>query len=280
MKKNFNFLLFGLLISAIISSCDQDDTTNPNYDGNNIFKDNLALKNHISINSWSLLSFSNDTLSKIYACQEAGISDTNSPRTIFNSYAAGHYNVNNIQGNVNSVRCNQTELFLRKDGHQSFYYQFWINQDPLIYKEQIFWQTDFGNEIVYDTISMPNDFGNVKFSTDSMDLSKGGTITWENPDTGMVAIYIYFSSYDSTTGTVKDYYDLNDLYKIVKDNGSFTIPPEDITENKIPFYDITAIRKFNFILTRVNSHLKPYNFNTKFVLNTAVVHGHLSIKYQ
>lgn len=279
MKKVLNLLLFLAIISIFVFSCGRDDTTNPNYDGNNIFKDSVTLKKNISLDSWKLLSFGYDTISKICACQQVGISDTNNPITKFNSYAAGYYNVNNIQGKINSVRCNQFELPLHLDGHQSSYYNYWLNPDGLKYNEQIFWQTDFGNETVYDTISMPHDFGNVKFSTDSMDLSKGGTIMWENPDTGMVAIYIYFTLYNTSTGTVLDYYNGNELFKIVKDNGSYTIPPQDLTEDKLPIYDIAVIRKFNFILTRVNYHLKPYNSNTKFMLNTAVAHGHLSVKF-
>jgi hypothetical protein len=268
------------LIAVFILSCKREDTTNPNYEGFNIFKDSVTLKNNVSLDSWNLISFGYDTISKIYSCQEVGISDTNNPITKFNSYAVGYYKVNGIQGKINGVKCNQIELPLHLDGHQSSYYNYWLNPDGIKFKELIFWQTDFGNEIVYDTISMPNDFGNVKFSTDSMDLSKGGTIMWDNPDTGMVAIYIYFSIYNTSTGTIWDYYNGNEIFKIVKDNGSYTIHPQDLTEDKLPIYDIKLIKKFNFILTRLNYHLKPYNSNAKLMLNTAVVHGNLSVKFQ
>ena len=259
--KNFirQSLFFGIC-TFLIYGC-SNNSTNPVYDGKNIFADNNSLlKSVISDVSNGSINLDNYISQKIYAVQNINIIENN-------IFFYGRYRVNGNQGKLSSVECFGYNMELDSLDNQYYYKYYKENFPEQKYNVSIRWNLDFGNEIVRDTCVTPNDIGNTRFSTDSFDLTKGGIITWDNPDTGCIALSVrvmitgpaFIPLSGSSSGNLK---------KIVKDNGSYQLTSDDL----LFFKDFlnTSDKKIEIKLQRFKYQLKSYDNNSKYILDYIV----------
>ena len=267
MKRHIKLSLFFSFCTLLILGC-SNHSTNPVYDGTNIFAfNNSLLRKVISDASNGMIYLDNNICQKIYVVQNINIIDNN-----INFYC--RYRVNGNQGKIHSVECFGYNMKLDSVENQYYYKYYKENLLEPKYNISVKWNIDFGNEIVLDTCVTPNDIGNARFSTDSFDLAKGGIISWDNPDTGNIVLSVrvmisgpaFIPLSGNSSGT---------LNKIVKDNGSYQLTNDDL----LVFKDFlnSSENKIDIQLQRFKYQLKSFDNNSKYILDYSVANKEFNI---
>ena len=251
------------IILLLLAGCKNYQDENPT-DSNTGINPSLILPNSVTS------QIVNDTLERIdgfqiYLLTESVINvEDPAPYSIdMGSMAA--YNVNGESGlidyvNINGVALNPfTELFPTR----------YVNNDlnsPGL-NEQLFWETSINNEIILDTMQVPNGFANLSFSSDSLDPSNGIDLNWSSTSNGDVSIQISVTD-SNWISTVPAH------LKIVPDNGSCFISPSELADAGVD----NSTHAVTLMISKGLLSPVSYDNDNKILANLIVVQRSIDIR--
>ncbi len=182
------------------------------------------------------------------------------------SQAKAIYFIADTAGPVSSVECNGNSLDY--SSWPIHYNYSWEADEGPTCNSDIYWETVFyGGETVCDTIPVPNGFSGLAFTSDSLDIETGGTLTWNTTTDGDVGIYIAWSERypDGETGWVHTHY-----YGKTPDDGSFEVTPQVLSDAGVPETP-AEVAGVGIGLYKWNLKTKYYDSGNKQLLNIAIV---------
>ncbi len=196
--------------------------------------------------------------------QLGGIAPTGSI-SVEASSAKAIYFFADTAGPISSVECNSIPLTSTSLPIQ-YYYSWPDNEGPACYSN-LNWKTIINSETIYDTLPIPNGFSGMSFTTDSLDIENGGTLSWNSTSSGDVAVVIAWTERyeDGEMGWTHTSY-----YGTIPDNGSFSITPQVLIEAGVPGSP-SDVATIGIGLHKWNLKTKSYDSGNKQLVNVAIV---------
>lgn len=182
---------------------------------------------------------------------------------------AAYYKVGDRAGAINFVGCNGKPLVINETSPVNYGTSWNKNEGPQP-GENAIWETRIGNETIVDTIPIPPAFLNLRSSPNYFDRQQGTTISWDNTTSGDVVIIIqtHYEGWDTVRNEMYRYTKLFPAFlKIVPDQGSVTITPQDIETTGLWGENIVGI---DFYLYRANYKIRHFDNGNKQLLNVAL----------
>jgi hypothetical protein len=181
------------------------------------------------------------------------------------SNAKAIYFFSDTAGPVNLVECNNKTLNL--SSLPIHYIYSWAENEGPDCNNDLNWKTVIDTETIYDTIPIPNGFSNMSFSTDSLDIESGGTLTWSTTSSGDVAIVIAWTEryLDGEMGWTNTSY-----YGTIPDNGSFSVTPQVLSDAGVPS-TASEVATVAIGLHKWNLKTKLYDSGNKQLVDVAIV---------
>ena len=153
------------------------------------------------------------------------IGDTSKSVISRNCMASAAFLVEKTSGKINSVTCSDTALDFQME-YPNRYLYFWQKNSGPNYENTAKWSFIQDGETVDDNIIVPNDFGNLSFSSDSLDVNTGGTIYWDKTDTSKILFCIYIAK---SIGNQWSFDALATPFStVIPNNGSYNISAQDL----------------------------------------------------
>ncbi len=182
------------------------------------------------------------------------------------SFAKAMYYLNGCPSRISFVECNGKKLDYYSQ--PIFYRYYWDNNEVPECNSKIYWETKFNKEILLDTIPIPYGFNNLAFTSDSLDINKGGLLTWDSSNSGEVAFMLYWTERfkNGETG-----FPNSSFLGIFPDNGSFMISAQILRNANIPD-SASKVEVVTIVLFKWNINAKKYDSN-KTLVNIAMVNS-------
>lgn len=266
---------FSILISFIIFSVYScKEYTEDNNDKNNSSL-NSYMTNVIPNVVYNYLSDSLNTpidALQIYGVNLPSVNVGDPPITndIY-SVAVSMFKVVNGPGQVDYSKLNNNNLTYDPNLFPYRYKSNWWNSGPSLGSD-LFWEFSDSSNVVLDTIPVPLSFGNLAFSTNTIDLNNGGSLIWGNTNSGDVIIEVGYFILDSTQKKVT-HREIVDFI-VTSNNGSYFFTSNQLVNDfNIP---LNATKLF-FHLVKFNYKLKEYGSSPKSVMSCSFVEQSISV---
>ncbi len=273
--KKYKQITYGLLISIVcLMGCKDYQDSNTPIAANPSWNKSLSILPGELINT-----FFNEDIGSLHAIQLFVLTEPivnygiNYPNLInYSTMALGMYNVNGSAGEVDYVKCNNNQLDLVTNLSPLRYLYKWNKNQGPHYNDPIYWESSINNEVIYDTVEVPGGFGNLSFSTDSLDLSTGGNIIYSNSTTGDVYLGMAFTKQDTVTGNI-----LGTEYRYLKtvpDNGIIGISAQELSNLNLP----GNVLLIEFHLAKGNMKVHEYDNGNKQLANFILIERAITLR--